>query len=87
MFNLIAIREDGSYRLHMENLATVGDAESALNLAIGQDGIVDGFPLHADEPIPVGDGRTYAQRSADFHAAFEIAPQNLIHGDSTGAYL
>lgn len=69
MFKLIAIRKDGSYRLHLENLTTVAEAETALKFAVGQDGIVDGFVLSADEPIPVSDGRTYAQRVADFHAA------------------
>lgn len=72
MFKLIAIREDGSYRLHLEKLTTVAEAETALKFAIGQDGIVDGFVLRADEPIPSGDGRTYAQRVADFHAAMAV---------------
>lgn len=72
MFKLIAIRQDGSYRLHVENLATVAEAESALAFAIGQDGIVDGFVLRADEPIPASDGRTYEQRLADFHAAMAV---------------
>lgn len=38
-------------------------------IAIKEDGIVDGFVLREDEPMPVADGRTYAQRVADFHAA------------------
>lgn len=69
LFKLIAIREDGSHRLHLENLTTVAEAETALKFAIGQDAIVDGFVLRADEPIPASDGRTYAERVADFHTA------------------
>lgn len=71
MFNLIAIRENGSYALHLENLATVAEAEAALNAAVGQDGIVDGFPQRAGEPIPVSDGRSYVERLADLEEMME----------------